>query len=405
MTRYGFGVRDLLNEALLGVAVRPGRLLMTIAGTVLGIGALVITIGVAQTAGSQIAKQFDSVAITQVEVAPATTIVNGQPAQRGQLPWDAPQRVAGLAGVLHSALIANVDGRHTVEAADIYDPGAAAQAQIPIMATTADMLGAVRGELASGRYFDAGHDERADAVVVLGSNAAQRLHISGVSTQPSIFIDGTAYQVVGILADVKRAEPLLDSVIVPMGTARVDFGFNAPTGLHIRVDRGASALVAHQAPIALEPNDPSVFTAYAPQLSTSVRHNVTSDLNLIFVMLGVIALIVGGLGIANVTLLSVMERVSEIGLRRALGATRLMICGQFLVESVVVGLLGGLMGSSAGVVVVVGVSAGKSWTPTLDLRLVLGSIALGAAIGFVAGAYPALKASSIEPIEALRTAN
>jgi putative ABC transport system permease protein len=111
---------------------------------------------------------------------------------------------------------------------------------------------------------------------------------------------------------------------------------------------------------------------------------------------------VGGLGIANVTLLSVLERVSEIGLRRALGATRRQVAGQFLVESVIIGFLGGILGTAVGVLLTVIVSAVRDWTPLLDTRMAVGAPLLGAVIGLLAGTYPAWKASAIEPIKALR---
>jgi putative ABC transport system permease protein len=122
----------------------------------------------------------------------------------------------------------------------------------------------------------------------------------------------------------------------------------------------------------------------------------------VFLILGAIALLAGGLGIANVTLLSVMERVGEIGLRRALGATRRNIAQQFMVESVVIGLLGGLIGAALGIVAVVVVSITQEWTPILDPVVAIGSALLGAVVGLLAGLYPAMRASAIEPITALR---
>ena len=140
----------------------------------------------------------------------------------------------------------------------------------------------------------------------------------------------------------------------------------------------------------------------SPPSRSELQENVQADVNIVFLILGAIALLAGGLGIANVTLLSVMERVGEIGLRRALGATKRNIASQFIVESVVIGLLGGLIGSALGVFAVVVVSLIQQWTPVLDVWVALGAALLGAVVGLAAGAYPANRASNIEPITALR---
>jgi putative ABC transport system permease protein len=129
---------------------------------------------------------------------------------------------------------------------------------------------------------------------------------------------------------------------------------------------------------------------------------VRSDVSALFLAFAILALVVGGLGIANVTLLSVLERTGEIGLRRALGARKRQIAGQFLTESGITGLIGGLVGAAGGILAVLVVSLIRSWTPVLDGTLALLAPLLGAAIGLLAGAYPALKAAGIEPITALR---
>jgi putative ABC transport system permease protein len=129
---------------------------------------------------------------------------------------------------------------------------------------------------------------------------------------------------------------------------------------------------------------------------------VGSDVSALFLAFAILAGVVGGLGIANVTLLSVMERTGEIGLRRALGARKRQIAGQFLTESGITGLIGGLVGAAGGILAVLVVSVIRSWTPVLDGTLALLAPLLGALIGLFAGAYPALKAAGIEPITALR---
>lgn len=402
--RDRFGARDLFSEAAHGIAARPGRLLLTVLGTVLGIASVVVTVGLAQTAAGQISKQFDAVAATQVVVEPkTTTLMSGEERAVARLPWDGPERVLRLAGVEEAGAVAAVDvAGASVTAVPVNDPSVAAQASPDVVAATPGLLGAVRGAVVTGRFFDAGHDARADRVAVLGARAAERLGINRVDRQPSVFVGERSYTVMGIVDDVQRRTDLLDAVILPAGTARADFGVGAPEELQLRIATGAGSVVARQAPVALDPNAPEGFVVKAPTSGSALRENVQADVNAIFLALGGIALLVGGVGIANITLLSVMERVGEIGLRRALGATRRDIGAQFVVESVVVGLLGGLVGAALGVIAVVVVSVVQEWTPILDVRMAVGAALLGGVVGLLAGTYPALKAAAIEPIAALR---
>ncbi|MCV2395425.1 ABC transporter permease [Actinotalea sp. M2MS4P-6] len=398
-----FGLRDLLAESAYGIAARPGRLVLTVLGTVLGIGSLVVTIGLAQTAAGQISRQFDAVAATQVVVEPATAqSASGQRAT-GRIPWDVEDRLGRLAGVEQVGALASVDvGDATITTVPVHDPSAATLAQPPVVAATPGLLAAVRGTVVTGRWFDAGHDERADRVVVLGSRAATRLGVNRVDSQPSVFIGDRAYTVMGIVDDLARRTDLLDAVILPVGTARADFGLGALEQAQVTIAVGAGPVVGEQAPVALAPNNPETIDVQTPPEAPAVRAQVQADVNAIFLALGAVALLVGGLGIANITLLSVRERVGEIGLRRALGARTSDIGRQFLVESAVIGLLGGLVGATLGVGVVAGVSLAKHWTPILDTWVTLAAALLGGVIGLLAGTYPALKAARVEPIAALR---
>jgi ABC-type antimicrobial peptide transport system permease subunit len=251
--------------------------------------------------------------------------------------------------------------------------------------------------------FDMGHSLRADRVVVLGPSAAERMNLSGVERQPAIFIGDHLYLVVGILTDVARQADLLGAVIMPEGIARAEFGLRAPTSVQIETRVGAAQLIAGQAPIAVSPNDPTLIKVTSPPDARSTKTAVKGDLNALFLILGLVSLLVGAIGIANVTLVSVLERVGEIGLRRALGAGRTHIAAQFLTESVAMGLVGGVLGASIGVLVVVSVSVARQWTPVIDPLIPLQAPVLGAFIGLFAGLYPSLRAALLEPVESLRS--
>lgn len=394
-------LRDLLDEALAGVAARPARLVLTTLGTVLGIAALVATLGLGQTAGGQITQRFDLAAATRVVVQPDDRGgADGEAAT--ELPWDAPERLSRLNGVDAAGTVSQLEvGDQVVRSVAGLDAQKNGHA-LPVMAASAGLFEAVRADLRTGRFFDAGHDRRADRVVVLGKHAADRLGINRVDAQPAMFLGAEPYTVIGILASVSGRAELQDAVIMPNGAARAAYELTAPDALEIRTQVGAAQLISRQAPVAVSPNNPGALKVDAPPLQGQVRRGVEADLNALFLLLGGVALLVGGLGIANVTLLSVLERVSEIGLRRALGAARRHVAGQFLVESVIVGFLGGLLGTAVGVLLTVGVSYARDWTPLLDTRLAVGAPLLGAVIGLLAGTYPAWKASAIEPITALR---
>ena len=196
---------------------------------------------------------------------------------------------------------------------------------------------------------------------------------------------------------------LLGSVIIPEGTARHDFGLAGPGTVVVETKIGAAYLIADQARSALRPDDPRVLKVEVPQEPKRLRDEVQTDLNVMFLLLGGLSLVVGAIGIANITLVSVMERTGEIGLRRAIGATRGHIATQFLFESASMGVIGGILGASLGVLIVVGVSAYQVWTPVLDPAVPFLAPLIGGVIGLLSGTYPALRAARLEPVEALRS--
>lgn len=398
-----FTFQDLVAEATADIGSRPGRLVMTTLGTVLGIGSLIATIGFAQTAAEQISRQFDAAAAMHMTVTPAEASKGDQTVATGRLPWDATDRVDRLAGVESSVLLASVSlGTEQITAVAVNDPAAAEQASPTLVATSSEFLAALGAHTITGRYFDSGHDARGDRVAVLGADAAARLGINRVDSQPSIFIAGVAYAVIGIVDGFDRRSDLIDAVMIPTGSARRDFGLAAPEELQVRIVVGAGPQVAAQSVLALAPDQPDSLEAKAPAARSDLSQRVQGDVNIVFLVLGVVALLGGGLGIANVTLLSVMERIGEIGLRRALGATRRQIAGQFVVESIVIGLLGGLIGAAVGVLAILAVSALQGWVPVIDPWLPLAGALLGALVGWISGWYPARRAARVEPVTALR---
>jgi ABC-type antimicrobial peptide transport system permease subunit len=394
--RPQLAVRDLVEEALASLTARPGRAVLTALGTVLGVAALVATLGLSKTAGNQIVGRFDALAATDITVTPKIATSGGGIAGGGALPWDAEARVRRLNGVVAAGTLSDVDlSGGLVRSVPVNDPVAQTEFQMPVKAASPGLWQAVRADLAAGRLPDAGHSARGDRVAVVGANMAEQLHATRIEDQPAIFLGDKLFTVIGVLESVSRQSSLLGSVVIPEGTAERDFGLNAPGSVQIETRIGAANLIAGQLPLALSPTDQS-----EPR---RVRAGVQSDLNTLFLLLGAVSLFIGAVGIANVTLVSVLERVGEIGLRRSLGAARRHIAGQFLLESTTLGLLGGVLGAALGTIVVVGVAASRTWTPVLEAWVPIGAPLLGGFVGLLSGIYPSVRAAAMEPVEALRS--
>lgn len=396
----GITLMDLFNEALAGMFARPGRMALTVLGIVIGLTALVATLGLSRTANNRIISAFDELAATGIVVAakPGPTGVDPK-----AIPWDAPARLGRLNGVVVAGTLSEVNvGNALVSTSLVRDPQSQTAFRLSVKAASPGLFSAVRAELETGRLPDLGHSERKDRVAVLGPTAALRLGIVNLKQLPAIAIGDNLYLIIGILRGVARQPELLGAVIIPEGTARQDFGLGGPGTVIIETRIGAASLIARQSPLALRPDNPKILRVEFPPEPQRVRDTVQTDLNTMFVLLGGLSLIVGAIGIANITLVSVIERIGEIGLRRAIGATRGHIAAQFLLESASMGLIGGVLGASLGVLIVVAVSAYQVWTPVLDPAAPLLAPLVGGGIGLISGTYPAVRAAQLEPIEAFR---
>lgn len=397
MTRSRLSVRDLLGEAASAISRRPGRSLLTAAGTVVGVGAFVATAGLATTAKAQVADSFDALRATEVAVIP-TELVDTNPFRPG-----VEDQLGRLNGVVAGGMYWTIDN-DTLDVRPTATPSAIAST-VAVIAASPGALQAARPTVAVGVLIDRFHDANREHITVVGRHVADQLGIVGIDDQPAVFIANTGYTVIGILDNVERNPALLSAVIVPAQTATADIATGPQTDYVVLIDvaAGAADLIGHQAPLALRPDTPELLQALIPPDPRELRREIEGDVTGLLYGLSGLALFVGMIGITNTTLVAVLERRSEIGVRRALGARRRHVAAQFLTESAAIGTAGGIVGASVGIVVVVAIAARREWTTTLDPLLTLPAPIFGLIAGLLAGLQPAWRASRITPATALRS--
>jgi putative ABC transport system permease protein len=410
------GAADLVGEAVAGVVQRPLRSLLTSLGAAIGVCAVVVVLGLTATASAQVNERFDALRATEITARLAATDVTGSEGAPGgpataQEPVaafavDAAERVRVLPGVEGAGRVGTVSLGESADVRSVLLPGATAGETFDVRTVEPAAWPVLDPTVVAGRVYDDGHAERGDRVAVLGVGAARRLGIQRLDAEPAVFIGGVGFSVIGIVEDLRRSPDLLGAVMIPPRSAERAFGIDPETDstatILIETELGATQVIAERIPVALDPADPSAVRVDAPPDPRRLNATVTGDLDVLSLTLAAVSVLLGALGISNTMLVTVMERIHEIGLRRALGAGGHHIALQFLIEAAVLGGLGGLAGTAVGVVAVVGASILRDWTPVLAPGVVLLAPALGLLAGLVAGVAPAVRAARIQPADALR---
>lgn len=386
-------VVDVMADAALRVLSRPGRAALTIVGVALGVAVLTGAVGISQSAGNRIVSRLETLEPTLVRVeAPP-----GEPSGYG-LSWESEPAIRRIAGVRSTGTAATLGEDVAVSA--LPSGPANRTARLTVLAASSGLAETVGAEVGRGVFFDALLDDAPYRAAVLGAGAALSLEMTAFTPgRDAVFIDGAAFPVLGVLSDAGEEPSLSGAVIVSRGAIS---DLPSPNVIYVRTARGASGAVAGQLATAANPGHPDRLVVDHPAGGTRLRRDVESDVNALFATLALVTLGVAALGIANVTLTSVLERRSEIGLRRALGATRTRIGAEFLTESSLLGLLGGMLGASAGVMTTAAAAAVRDWAAVLDGWAVWAGPLLGMATGLAAGVYPSLAAARMEPTAALR---
>ncbi|MEO3924874.1 FtsX-like permease family protein [Micromonosporaceae bacterium B7E4] len=386
------GPADLARLGSTGLRTRPLRVLLAALGIAIGIAAMLAVVGISASSRAELDRTLDRLGTNLLIAAPG----ENRSGQRAVLPPESVAMIGRIGPVEAVGATGRVDA--AVYRSDLVPAGQTGG--IEVLAAQPELLGTVGGAVRAGSWFTAATGSY--PAVVLGDVAARRLDVPGVGAR--VWLGGEWFAVVGILAPVPLAEELDSAALVGWRTAETFLRFDGhPTRVYVRaVESQVAAVRAVLGPTA-NPAAPGEVAVSRPSDALAARQAADATLNGLLLGLGAVALLVGGVGVANTMVISVLERRAEVGLRRALGATRGHVRAQFLAESLLLSALGGAGGTLLGVVVTALYAYARGWPTVVPVWATGGGLAATLLIGAVAGLYPAVRASRLAPTAALAT--
>ena len=385
---------DVLRVGSSGLRTRRLRAALSALGIAIGIASMVAVLGISQSSKADLLAQLDKLGTNLLTITPGQTLRG----EEATLPLTAPKMVARLGPV------EQVASERTTEATvrrTNYIPLAQTNG-ISVLAADTNLLATLNGTVKTGVFLNEANIRY--PAIVLGSIAAERLGIRSLAAGPMVYVDGRWFSVVGILDPLPLAPDIDRSALVGYPIAIELLGASADaTTIQIRTDPDTIEDTRTLLPATSNPENPEEVLVSRPSDVIEARAAAETAFTSLFLGLGAVALLVGGVGIANVMVISVLERRSEIGLRRALGAGKRHISTQFLSESLLLATLGGLAGALIGVLVTAGYALSRGWAISIPAYAPTGGLLASLLIGGLAGLYPATRAARLAPTEALRT--
>src|SRR5215469_10717953 len=384
---------DVVPLAALGVLSRPARAILSAAGIALGIATMVCVLGISSSSRAQLISEIDALGTNLLTVTPGTSLTG----VNLSLPSTAPAMVRRIGPVLAASAIGNVD-------ASVYRND-----RIPTVNTDAitvywadtSLLRTLQGHLARGRFLTAATSRF--PAVVLGADAASALGVDRADGTVQLWLGDHWFSVIGILDPLPLAPELDRTALIGSAVARhLLHAGRSPVQIYVRTDPATIASVAAVLAATADPAAPQDVSVADPADALIARADASAAFQGLFLGLGAIALLVGGIGIANVMVIAVLERRGEIGLRRALGASRQHIGVQFVAEAALLAISGGAAGAVLGGFATTVYAAQRHWSATVPVPVLLGAVGIALVVGVIAGLYPALRAARLAPAEALR---